>query len=87
MYVHRVNNGKRIPQFTCSAYTKVPCGTLCPTQHRVDASTVMTLVQETLREIIRLSKEDEEEFVRLVRETIEYQHLHRSLRITVTGGS
>ena len=69
MYVHRVNNGKRIPQFTCSAYTKVPCGTLCPTQHRVDASTVMTLV----REIIQFSKEDEEEFVRLVRETVESQ--------------
>ena len=30
MYVHRTNNGKRIPQYTCSQYTKVPCGTLCP---------------------------------------------------------
>ena len=24
MYVHRVNNGKRVPQYTCSAYSKVP---------------------------------------------------------------
>lgn len=23
MYVHRVNNGKRVPQYTCSAYSKV----------------------------------------------------------------
>ena len=28
MYVHRTNNGKRISQYTCSNYTKVPCGTL-----------------------------------------------------------
>ena len=27
MYVHRTNNGKRISQYTCSQYTKVPCGT------------------------------------------------------------
>ena len=32
MYVHRTNNGKRISQYTCSQYTKVPCGTLCPTR-------------------------------------------------------
>jgi site-specific DNA recombinase len=31
MYVHRTNNGKRISQYICSNYTKVPCGTLCPT--------------------------------------------------------
>ena len=24
MYVHRTNNGKRISQYTCSQYTKVP---------------------------------------------------------------
>jgi DNA invertase Pin-like site-specific DNA recombinase len=68
MYVHRVNNGKRNPQFTCSRYTKVPVGTLCPTQHRISANVVMTLIQETLREIINFSKEDEEEFVRVVLE-------------------
>lgn len=31
MYVHRTNNGKRISQYTCSNYTKVPCGTLFST--------------------------------------------------------
>lgn len=68
MYVHRMNNGKRIPQFTCSNYGKVPVGTLCPTQHRINGDVVMTLVKETLKELISFSKEDEEEFVRLVME-------------------
>jgi hypothetical protein len=40
MYVHRVNNGKREPQYTCSAYSKVPVGKLCSTQHRVKADVV-----------------------------------------------
>lgn len=68
MYVHRMNNGKRIPQFTCSNYSKIPVGTLCPTQHRINGDVVMTLVKETLKELISFSKEDEEEFVRLVME-------------------
>ena len=34
MYVHRTNNGKRVSQYTCSNYTKVPCGTLLSGQHR-----------------------------------------------------
>ena len=42
MYVHRTNNGRRISQYTCSNYTKVPCGTLCPTQHRINESAVLT---------------------------------------------
>lgn len=32
MYVHRTNNGKRISQYTCSQYSKVPVGKLCPSQ-------------------------------------------------------
>ena len=44
MYVHRVNNGKRDPQFTCSQYSKIPCGTLCGTQHRIRAEAVLTLI-------------------------------------------
>ncbi len=34
-----------------SNYTKVPCGTLCPTQHRINESAVLTLVSDTLRAI------------------------------------
>ena len=30
MYVHRTYNGKRIPQYTCSQYTKIPVGDALP---------------------------------------------------------
>ena len=73
MYVHRTNNGKRIAQFTCSEYGKSPVGTRCKTQHRINADTVMTLIKETLREIITFSKEDENEFVKLVRNAVASQ--------------
>ena len=53
MYVHRINNGKRIPQYTCSNYTKVPCGTHCFTQHRINESAVLELVVDMLREIVK----------------------------------
>ncbi len=68
MYVHRTNNGKRIPEYTCSQYTKVPCGTLCPTQHRINADVVMTLIADMLRAITAYSKNDRAEFVKAVRE-------------------
>ena len=69
MYVHRTNNGKRISQYTCSNYTKVPCGTLCPTQHRINESAVLTLVSDTLRAIAEYSRNDRAEFIRTVQET------------------
>ena len=69
MYVHRTNNGKRISQYTCSNYTKVPCGTLCPTQHRVNESAVLTLVSDTLRAIAEYSQNDRTEFIHTVQET------------------
>ena len=68
MYVHRVNNGKRIPQYTCSQYTKVPCGTLCKTQHRINESVVLSLISEMLKAIAEYAKHDRDEFVRVVRE-------------------
>jgi hypothetical protein len=34
MYIHRTNNGKRIPQYTCSRYSKVPVGTPHPAPHQ-----------------------------------------------------
>ena len=69
MYVHRTNNGKRISQYTCSNYTKVPCGTLCPTQHRINESAILTLVSDTLRAIAEYSKNDRTEFIHAVQET------------------
>ena len=69
MYVHRTNNGKRISQYTCSNYTKVPCGILCPTQHRINESAVLTLVSDTLRAIAEYSRNDRTEFIHAVQET------------------
>lgn len=70
MYIHRVNNGKRIPQFTCANYSKLPIGSRCPTQHRVNGEHLMILIRETLKEIIRFSEEDEAAFEKLVKDTV-----------------
>ena len=69
MYVHRVNNGKRDPQFICSQYSKYPIGSLCPTQHRIRAEAVLTLITDMLRAIAGYSKNDRAEFIRTVQET------------------
>ena len=69
MYVHRTNNGRRISQYTCSNYTKIPCGALCLTQHRINESAVLTLVSDTLRAIAEYSRNDRTEFIHTVQET------------------
>ena len=61
MYVHRTNNGKRISQYTCSQYIKVPCGTLCKTQHRINEDVVLSLVSEMLKAIAEYAKYDRAE--------------------------
>ena len=66
MYVHRVNNGKREAQYTCSAYSKVPVGTLCPTQHRVSEENVLILIKDLLKAIAEYSKIDREAFTKTV---------------------
>ena len=58
MYVHRTSNGKRIAQYTCSAYSKVPVGTRCPTQHRVNADAVIELIKTMLKAISEYSQND-----------------------------
>ena len=68
MYVHRTNNGKRISQYTCSQYTKVPCGTICKTQHRINEDVILSLVSEMLKAIAEYAKHDRAEFVRVVQE-------------------
>ena len=73
MYVHRTSNGKRIAQYTCSAYSKVPVGKLCKTQHRVNEGNVIELIKDLLRSIAEYSKLDREAFVRTVRDTQEKQ--------------
>lgn len=71
MYIHRTGNGNRTANFSCSGYGKVPVGSKCASGHWVNADSVMRLIQETLREIVRFSKEDEEEFTCSVRSEIE----------------
>ena len=68
MYVHRTYNGQRIPQYTCSQYGKYPIGTLCKTQHRINASVVMTLIADMLKAIAEYSKTDRAEFIKTVQE-------------------
>ena len=69
MYVHRTYNGKRVPQYTCGQYGKYPIGSLCPTQHRIKAEAVLTLITDMLRAIAEYSKNDRAEFIRTVQET------------------
>ncbi len=68
MYVHRTNNGKRISQYTCSQYSKIPVGTLCKTQHRINESVVLELVKDLLKAIAEYAKHERAEFVRVVQE-------------------
>ena len=68
MYVHRVNNGKRVSQYTCSQYSKVPVGTLCKTQHRIAEKVVLSLVSDTLHAISDYAKNDRAAFIRTVQE-------------------
>ena len=71
MYVHRTSNYKNIPYYNCSAYTKVPCGTLCPSAHRIKAEAVLNLIQETLKDIKKYLDEDNEAFVLFIQNEME----------------
>lgn len=71
MYVHRTNNYKNIPYYVCSNYKKVPCGTLCPSAHRIKAEVVLNLIQETLKDIKNYLDEDNEAFTRSIQNEIE----------------
>ena len=73
MYVHRTNNGKRISQYTCSQYSKVPVGVLCKTQHRINESVVLELISELLKAIAEYARHDRAEFIRVVQEAQDSQ--------------
>ena len=66
MYIHRTSNYKNIPYYTCSAYTKTPCGTLCQSAHRIKAEAVLNLIRETLKDIKKYLDEDNEDFIRSI---------------------
>lgn len=79
MYVHRTSNGKRIPQYTCSAYSKVPVGTLCNTQHRINESVVLELIGDMLKAIFEYAKYDRSEFIETMMQPTEHhrKRLHQ----------
>jgi hypothetical protein len=73
MYVHRMNNGKRIPYYTCAKYSKIPVGELCTSAHRINAEVIMTLIADMLRAIADYSKNDRKEFIKAITEAQENQ--------------
>lgn len=67
IYVHRTSNYKNIPYYTYSAYTKVPCGSLCKIAHRIKAEIVLNLIQQTLKDIKEYVKEDNTTFLQTIK--------------------
>ena len=69
--MHRTSNYKNAPYYTCSAYTKVPCGTLCPSAHRIKADAFLNLMQSTLQDIKKSLDEDNEAFLHSIQNEME----------------
>lgn len=68
MYIQRISNYKNIPYYTCSAYTKVPCGTHCCSAHRIKAEVVLELIKSILQEIT--IKYDRDSFIKSIQDEI-----------------
>lgn len=68
MYVHRINRGRRTSQYTCSNYSRSPAGTFCTSQHRINESTAVEQISDTIRAIERYAAQDPAGFARSVRE-------------------
>lgn len=71
MYVHRVNNGKRVPMYVCGNYAKQPVGTLCQSAHRIKANHVMEIATKTIREVVKYANFDKERFAEEIQSHIE----------------
>jgi len=71
MYVHRVNNGKRVPMYVCGNYAKQPIGTLCRSAHRIKADHVMEIVSKTIKEFIQYASLDKGRFAEKIQSHIE----------------
>ena len=68
MYVHRINNGKRVSQYTCANYSKMPIGTLCTSAHRVNEAAILQLISELLTEISKTVKQDREAMAQMLQD-------------------
>lgn len=63
MYCHRTSNGKRIANFVCANYGKVPVGSKCSSGHRINADAVIDILRDTLRYLKSMIEDDPELFV------------------------
>ena len=72
LYVHRITNGKDRPMYVCGNYTKTFTSASggCPSAHRISAETLMNLIGETLRAVVKYSLEDKDAFKKAVREKL-----------------
>ena len=66
MYVHRVNNGKRVHMYVCGNYAKQPVGTLCRSANRIKADRVMEIVAKTIKEVIQYANLDKGCFAEII---------------------
>lgn len=73
LYVQRVSNGKAVPKYRCSGYTKVPVGSVCKSAHLIDAEKVLNLIPDTLKVIAEFAREDNVAFTKAVQETLSAQ--------------
>ncbi|MDE7416278.1 MAG: recombinase zinc beta ribbon domain-containing protein, partial [Lachnospiraceae bacterium] len=71
MYVHRVNNRKRVPMYICGNYAKQPVGILCRSAHRIKADHVMEIVAKTIKEVVQYANLDKGRFAEEIQSHIE----------------
>ena len=62
-------------------HSKVPVGTLCPTQHRINADIVMELIKDLLKAIAEYSHLNREEFIETVKTTQNSQQSSEIVRL------
>jgi len=74
LYCHRITNGKDLPMYICGNYAKgsdkLTHEAGCPSAHRVRADRLMELVAQTMRDVVKYAREDKEDFIKRVQETL-----------------
>ena len=81
LYEQRITNGKRISQFKCCGYTRVPVGSLCASAHQIMASHVTQLLSDILKECASQVKMNREEFIRSIGDEQSAQQTEEVARI------
>ena len=70
LYAHRIYNGKDMPTYVCGNASK-PAGAIWKcTGHRIEATKLMTIIAETLKEIAKTAQEDEDAFAKKVNDAL-----------------